>query len=186
MTDTPVDWRAREFRRKKAVKELSYIRRSMTPATLIADVRQAYERYGQLDRADTHFGFGSADDPFCALREIEREAARLFGKLNGWVLSDRFFPLKAIGHAHQTWDGKYADRGKWMVHSLHYRETERSVAFVGQPCNCALDDHRPELDACAARYGLRWHVPPRPSASISPEATLFVVMTLPDIKVVWL
>jgi hypothetical protein len=69
------------------------------------------------------------------------------------------------------------------IMDAYYRASERSIALVGQPYTRA---HHPEVDAIAAQYGLRWHVPPLPSASIHPHAMLFIVMTMPDVKVVWL
>jgi hypothetical protein len=136
------------------------------------------------------------------MKNMNRNVAALFGELNGWELSDYFFPPEAIGQPHRRWDQQTAFR--WPFGPNHHYHTaeaaQRSIAVVLEPprrpiiatgsssCSNFRVSHglRPELDACAAQHGLQWHVPPIPRASIDPKKSLFIVMTLPGIKVVWL
>jgi hypothetical protein len=128
-------------------------------------------------------------------RRLQCEAAALFGRLNGWARAKTSFTPEALGRVHATWNCRDPGLGTgWMDHAIHYRapvqgkRMGRNVAIVGQPYGALDGDrHNQELDACATRYGLRWHAAPMPYASFwFPSATLFVVMTLPDIKVRWL
>lgn len=168
---------------------------------IIRDLRAAIDATHKL--SDVHKQQLPSDERrkwLRALREAEaketalhRQAIELFGKLNGWTRSERSFTPEAIGRPHTSWNYHAPGLGTgWMDHAVHYRarrpgwKTARNVAIVGQP----YDDghqHRQELDACAAQYGLRWHMPPLPFVSFHyPGHTLFVVMTLPEIEVRWL
>jgi hypothetical protein len=105
------------------------------------------------------------------------------------------FTPEAVGPAQPSWNSRYSGLlTGWMDHAICYRapvlgkRMGRNIAIVGQPYGRLDGDrHRQELDACATRYGLRWHAAPMPYASFwYPGSTLFVVMTLPDIEVQWL
>jgi hypothetical protein len=122
-------------------------------------------------------------------RDHTRAIQQSFGERNGWTRSERAFTPDAIGRAHASWEGCC---WRWMDHFICYRarvpghRMGRNIGIVGQPYG-RIDNHCDELEACAAQYGLRWHLPPVPYASFwYPGLTLFVVMTLPDIEVSWL
>lgn len=116
--------------------------------------------------------------------EYQRAVEKLFGELNGWQVAETSFTPDALGHVAMQWDAVIRD---WMDHYVCYRANNRNVAIVGQPYG-HLDSYRADLDACAAGYGLRWHVPPQPYASIHyPGYTLFIVMTVPAVTTIqWL
>jgi hypothetical protein len=184
----------------------------MKTTTLIADVRRAAERYHAYRGEPT---FGAKGNPWSVYWEAITRAEKTFGELNKWELVHCWFPPDAVGHD-WTWDYHRKPKDyllypheSWMGSPIYYYAGQRPTAMVGQPSNMTityraykrdgqthidkiprrvltLDEHRPELDACAARHGLQWHVPPVPSATISPDASLFIVMTLPNIEVRWL
>jgi hypothetical protein len=129
-----------------------------------------------------------------ALYGRRREAARMFGALNGWTFVDRDFEPEALVRGHvrpprQTWRGRPLpfprSRSHILDHLLYFRNGKRGrpVALVSQPYR--LD--REELDAFTALRGLRWHLAPRPQASIHyPGAAYFIVLTPPHVEVRWL
>jgi hypothetical protein len=162
------------------------------PTTPIADLARDYATYlqslvGKDDRERNRLERG-----FCSRFYLQqREVAAKFAELNGWEIASDSFTPDAIGRTDANWNFSAHSRS-WMDHPLFFKgrrpggKTTRCIAIVGQPY-ASLDTHRRELDAVAAKYDLRWHAPPNPRASIwSPGQTLFVVMTLPDIEVVWL
>jgi hypothetical protein len=160
-------------------------------SNVIADAQRAAERYEEFRKNEPcmtvlHPRERPEWDAYWAVQQRAYEA---FGKLNGWGLVNLWFPLKAIGHPERTWD-RASHHFEDAVRGTHrfYRKGHRSIALVVEPPLRwrSLDELRPELDALAAQYGLRWSVPPVPSATIEPVASLFIVMTLPDIEVVWL
>jgi hypothetical protein len=136
---------------------------------VIANARRADKHNDELRKQnlldnDNRWGYWVAN----------REVGRLFGELNGWELINLWFSLKAIGHQERVWGSPLKHRDECWAGSFYYRKNHRSIAIVYQR---SLDKVRPELDAYAAKYGLRWSVPPTGS---------FVVVTLPDHEVIWL
>jgi hypothetical protein len=164
----------------------------MSDLAALSHIYEDYER--SLVGKDQREQFRLADRVWPDYREMQRQVAARFGALNGWMLSTKPFTSDAIGRTQCSWNFNYR-RGlgtEWMDHAIYYRakvpgrRLGRNIAIVGQP----YDDgrHRREaLDADAVEFGLRWHMPPQPFASIwYPGCTLFIVMTLPEIKVRWL
>jgi hypothetical protein len=164
------------------------------PTTPIADLARDHAAYlkslvgkdkHERNRLERKF---SSDFP-----ERQREVAEMFGDLNSWCLCSDWFTPDAIGSVHAHWDSHDAYLYRcWMDHPLFYTgwqpgwTSPRCIAIVGQPYG-DLDMYRYPLDAAAKKFGLRWHVPPNPRAGIwSPSRTHFIVMTLPNIDVVWL
>jgi hypothetical protein len=112
-------------------------------------------------------------------------AYRAFGELNGWTQAERHFGPNAIGREHETASYNYDQMGRWLgLSSTRFHETggRKNVAIIGEPYG-TFEQHREELDLNAKMFGLCWHVPPMPFASIhDPRIALFIVMTLPDVQ----
>jgi RecA-family ATPase len=154
------------------------------------DVMAINEEPGRVAPAEAREVLSEGSDAFQVSQSTGQSQTAQFAEINGWEISPDPFTPDVIGCEEPYWNPKGCSR--WMDHALYFRgrlpgeERTRCIAIVGQPY-ASLDAHRNELDAVASDYGLWWHAPPKPHASIwSPGRTLFVVMTLPDVKVVWL
>jgi hypothetical protein len=104
----------------------------------------------------------------------KRAAYRAFGELNGWTQATRYFGPDAIGRKRGTAPAIYEDGGgaSW------FHDGRKNVAIIEEPYG-TLDQKRIKLE----QYGLRWHVPPMPFASIrDPGVALFIVITSPDVQ----
>jgi hypothetical protein len=67
-----------------------------------------------------------------------------------------------------------------------FHDGHKNIALIQEPYG-TIEQHRDELDLVAEKFGLCWHVPPMPFASIhDPGIALFIVLTLPDVQVKWL
>jgi len=165
------------------------------PTTPIADLARDYEAYKKSlvnkdGRNWNHLEFHQQQD----------EVAAMFADLNGWYLSNEaFVPFDIADDSFKldeitklnAYNLRYISY-RCMDHKICFKahrpewETARCIAIAAQPYG-NIDRHRRELDEVAKRYGLRWHVAPNPHASIwSPGRALFIVLTLPNIKVNWL
>jgi hypothetical protein len=119
-------------------------------------------------------------------------AAHAFGAVNGWRFSTRYnFTPDHLGRAHNNYGHAY--RG-WRDHPLYYKAPRSdgkrgwiNVAIVGQPYGLTTGTCG-DIENLVVTDGLVLHTPPaNPRASIwYPSATLFLVLTLPNIAIRWL
>ena len=154
--------------------------------TPIADIKLLMDEYHRSYQGKSDRECVKLAEPY---EKLQFKVAKLFGDLNGWKLSEQGFAPAQIGKTGGKWD--YTHR-MWSDHPLYYRaknplwKMTRPIAIIGQPYN-QLSSYQPELDALAKAHNLKWKVPPKPRASIwYPGSTLFIVLTLPEHKIVWL
>jgi hypothetical protein len=115
---------------------------------------------------------------------LRRTAAVEFGRLNGWTITRYAFGIQSIGRAHRRSDDHSLE--SWEDHRVFYCADRIHAALVSQPYG-KIEDYRDDLDEGAAKYGLQWHLAPKPYASFHyPGRTLFIVMTTPGVEVKWL
>ena len=158
-------------------------------STPIADLARDHDAYRKSwndteDKRERH----RLEHEFCTrFDRQQREVAEKFAEFNGWEISSSPFTPDSISFDSAFWEPDAYSH--FMDHPLYFKDKETGicVAIVGQPYADSIDRLRPELNAVAEKYGLRWHVPPNPTASFHlPGQTLFIVMTLPDVEIVWL
>jgi hypothetical protein len=155
---------------------------TVNPNTVISDLRRELDQIHRLPLALRR-----------PLQEAHRDhmvaAARLFGQINDWQLCDWFGPDR-IGKApdgRRDWDAPvWCRRGEVLFdHDIYYRRGRLRAAVVGQPYQ--QSPRAREAEEAGRRFGLVLHVPPQPTASLwYPGATLFLLLTEPDVTVRWL
>jgi hypothetical protein len=132
-----------------------------------------------------------ADDPVYRVKPIAHRAANLFARINGWRWDPSFrFQPESLGKRGNDYEYQ---RPYWCDHALYFRglmEDRRgwvNIAIAGQPYAGAKETIRPELEELARR-GFCISTPPSGErASIwFPGQTLFIVVTLPGVRVRWL
>jgi hypothetical protein len=151
--------------------------------TPIADIKRLLDEYHMAYHGKSYRECAKLREP---IEQLQKKAAKQFGIINGWKLTERGFSASHIGKAPMAWDGM--TREHWFDHCLYYRskETGRPAAIVTQPYN-ELKDYCEKLNAFVFTHKLEWHVAPKEKASIwSPGVTLFIVITMPEHKVKWL
>jgi hypothetical protein len=137
----------------------------LNAATIISRIRQALDVHHGLRRAYPNDEASAAAQ---WLAELRTEAAALFGRLNGWTLTDRDVGQDSTLTAPTLW----------------YEQSGECSAIVRQPLRNASDAAAREL---AEANGLVCHIPPRPCASFHfPRVTKFFVFTRPGHRIAWL
>jgi hypothetical protein len=181
----------------------------MTEHTLQIDASTALRTYIELSRQA--YLARERNGPVSVIRQAENlerqhqaRMVEMFAELNGWYRVDGMnFRPKDIGHQRgRTWlehresffkdrDDSHTelvscsvfDHGLWFRQKLGGRRW-RNIAIVGQPYG---EWGWELLEQQCSHHGLKWLLAPNPKASFHyPGATLFLVVTLPEIDVQWL
>jgi hypothetical protein len=161
---------------------------TINPATIITDIRVAMVAYHRRTTEKNADGlrlslpqYREAEGPH---RSMIREAAHLFGRINGWHTGAevRDFRVCDIGKRSGNWP---VDLGsEFFDHCIYYRGAGKCAAVVAQPYEHAKDAYGQRL---ATKHGVACHIPPHPFASFHfPGWTKFYVFTSADHAIQWL